>query len=108
MKKKNFGIGVGFAAVLFTAVVLIDFKADEVRQTAAMPAVPQISASQAILVEAETGEVLYERNARERAYPASTTKIMTALLVLETLERYDSPIDQVVTVPREAEGHLCI
>ncbi|MFR7985841.1 MAG: D-alanyl-D-alanine carboxypeptidase family protein [Clostridia bacterium] len=104
MKKKNFGIGVGFAAVLFTAVVLIAFKADEVRQTAAMPAVPQISASQAILVEAETGEVLYERNARERAYPASTTKIMTALLVLETLERYDSPIDQVVTVPREAEG----
>ena len=65
---------------------------------------PQISASQAILVEAETGEVLYERNARERAYPASTTKIMTALLVLETLERYDSPIDQVVTVPREAVG----
>ena len=104
MKKKNFGIGVGFAAVLFTAIVLIAFKADEVRQTAAMPAVPQISASQAILVEAETGEVLYERNARERAYPASTTKIMTALLVLETLERYDSPIDQVVTVPREAEG----
>ena len=104
MKKKNFGIGVGFAAVLFTAIVLIAFKADEVRQTAAMPAVPQISASQAILVEAETGEVLYERNARERAYPASTTKIMTALLVLETLERYDSPIDQVVAVPREAEG----
>ena len=89
MKKKNFGIGVGFAAVLFTAIVLIAFKADEVRQTAAMPAVPQISASQAILVEAETGEVLYERNVRERAYPASTTKIMTALLV---------------TVPREAEG----
>ena len=104
MKKRNIGIGIGIAAVLFTAGLLIALKANAVRQTAAMPAVPQISAAQAILVETETGEVLFERNADERAYPASTTKIMTALLVLETLERYDSPIDQIVTVPQEAEG----
>lgn len=73
------------------------------RQTAAAPA-PAVSAAQAILVDGKTGKVLYERNADEKAYPASTTKIMTALLVLETLEQYDSPIDQKVAVPKEAVG----
>ncbi len=73
------------------------------RQTAAEPA-PDVSAAQAILVDGKTGKVLYEKNADEKAYPASTTKIMTALLVLETLEKYDSPIDQKVAVPKEAVG----
>lgn len=63
-----------------------------------------ISAGQAILIDADTGKVLYEKAADQRAYPASTTKIMTALLTLETLETYDSPIRQKVTIPAEAEG----
>lgn len=63
-----------------------------------------ISAGQAILVDGETGEILYEKNAYERAYPASTTKIMTALVTLETLEENNSPIGQIVEVPRSAQG----
>mgnify|MGYP001781135352 FL=1 len=55
-----------------------------------------ISAVQAILVDGDTGRVLYEKAADQRAYPASTTKIMTALLTLEILEKYDSPLDQKV------------
>ena len=51
-----------------------------------------ISAGQAILIEGDTGRVLYEKCADQKAYPASTTKIMTALVTLEVLERYDSPI----------------
>ena len=47
-----------------------------------------ISAGQAILVDGDTGRVLYEKAADQRAYPASTTKIMTALLTLEILEKY--------------------
>lgn len=66
--------------------------------------VGSISAGQAILMDADTGKVLYEKAADQRAYPASTTKIMTALLTLETLEKYDSPIRQKVTIPAEAEG----
>jgi len=44
---------------------------------------PKIAASAAILIDAETGQVLYEKNADERRPIASTTKIMTALLILE-------------------------
>lgn len=44
---------------------------------------PEISAKAAILMEAETGRVLYEKNADDRMLIASTTKIMTALVVLE-------------------------
>ena len=47
---------------------------------------PDVSAPSAILMEAATGEVLYEKNAHERLAPASVTKIMTLLLVMEALE----------------------
>ena len=46
-----------------------------------------ISAGQALLMDADTGEVLYEKCADQKAYPASTTKIMTALVTLETMEK---------------------
>ena len=64
----------------------------------------EISAGQAILIDGNTGKILYEKAADERAYPASTTKIMTALLTLETLKQYGSPVDQMVTVPENAAG----
>lgn len=63
-----------------------------------------ISAGQAILIDGDTGKVLFEKAADEKAYPASTTKIMTALITLETLEKYGSPIEQKVAIPDEAEG----
>ncbi len=46
-------------------------------------AVPDITAPSAILIDAKTGKVLYEKNADEKRYPASTTKIMTGLLAVE-------------------------
>ena len=42
-----------------------------------------LSAASAVLIEAETGAVLYEKNAREQRARASTTKIMTAILTIE-------------------------
>ena len=47
---------------------------------------PEVSAPSAILMEAATGTVLYEKNSHERLAPASVTKIMTLLLVMEALE----------------------
>jgi len=44
---------------------------------------PQITADAAVLMDALTGQVLYERNGEERRPPASTTKIMTVFLALE-------------------------
>lgn len=65
---------------------------------------PGISASSAIVIDAEDGSVLYEKNADKKAYPASTTKIMTAMLTLETLDELDSPPEQKVAIPSEAVG----
>lgn len=50
---------------------------------------PQIQGTAALLVEPETGTVLYEKNADEQRYPASMTKIMTALVVLEHAQLTD-------------------
>ncbi len=45
---------------------------------------PIVSAASAILIEAETGVILYEKNIHEQHYPASTTKILTTLIAAET------------------------
>lgn len=63
-----------------------------------------ISAGQAILIDEESGKILYEKCADEKAYPASTTKIMTALITLEFLKKNDSPVEQKVVVPTCAQG----
>lgn len=61
------------------------------------PAGPEISAPNAIVMEASTGAVLYEKNADEKHYPASITKIMTTLLALEKC-----PLDETVTFSADA------
>ena len=50
---------------------------------AVFAAPPQISAPTAILIDSESGRVLYEKNADTKMYPASTTKVMTGLLASE-------------------------
>ena len=42
-----------------------------------------VNCENVILIDADTGRVLYEKNAYSQAYPASTTKILTAILTLE-------------------------
>lgn len=57
-----------------------------------------ISAPSAILIEASTGEVIFEQNADERRSPASITKIMTLLLTFEQLEEGKINLsDEVIT-----------
>ena len=46
----------------------------------------ELTAPSAILIEASTGQVIYEKNATEQRSPASITKIMTLLLTFEALE----------------------
>ena len=58
-----------------------------------------VSAKSAILLDAQTGRVLYERNADQQSLIASTTKIMTALLVCEQTNVLDR-----VRIPKEAVG----
>ncbi len=42
-----------------------------------------------LLMESKTGKIIYEKNAYEKMFPASTTKIMTAILALEHCELTD-------------------
>jgi D-alanyl-D-alanine carboxypeptidase len=56
-----------------------------------------ITAGAAILIDSSTGKILYSKNENEKMYPASTTKIMTAILTLENCN-----LDDVVTVEYEA------
>ncbi|MBE5894548.1 MAG: D-alanyl-D-alanine carboxypeptidase [Lachnospiraceae bacterium] len=59
---------------------------------------PEISAPSAVLMEASTGAIIYEKDADERRSPASITKIMTLLLVFESLEKGEIALtDEVVT-----------
>ncbi len=46
---------------------------------------PEITAQAAIVIEASTGRVIWEKNADERLYPASMTKMMTGILALEQM-----------------------
>ena len=56
----------------------------------------------AILLDANHGDVLYDVKSGERAYPASTTKLMTCLLVLEAVQSGQLTLETVVTVPGDA------
>ncbi len=56
-----------------------------------------ITGESGIVMEASTGIVLYEKNINDVHYPASITKIMTALLAIENCE-----MDEIVTIPHEA------
>ena len=58
-----------------------------------------ISAQKAILLDAQTGRVLYEKDADSRSLIASTTKIMTALVVCRRCNVLDR-----VQIPKEAVG----
>lgn len=53
---------------------------------AAASAAPEIAAPSAILMEASTGQILYEKDAHVRLAPASVTKVMTLLLTMEALD----------------------
>ena len=62
------------------------------------------SSKSAILIEASTGEILYEKNANERLKPASMTKMMTLLLTFEAMEREDLKLEDEVIVSMNASG----
>lgn len=61
------------------------------------PVGPKTSAQSAILMDADTGVILYAKNIHEKLYPASTTKILTCLLAMER-----GNLDDMVTFSHDA------
>lgn len=86
--KKTKAFARAFAASLLTFVTIIG----SINITYAEK--PQITATAAILIDAQTGNVLYEKNAEKKMYPASTTKIMTALVALDAVKNQEISLDQ--------------
>ena len=58
---------------------------------------PEISTDAAILIDSSSEKVLYSKNENQKMYPASTTKILTAILIIENCN-----LNDVVTVPYDA------
>ena len=83
-----------FIVLLCTFLILIPFEnvlsADIANQ-------PSISANASILIDNKTNKVLYSKNENKKMYPASTTKILTAILVIE-----NSNLDDLVTASYDA------
>ena len=70
---------------------------------AAQPAL-DLSAASAVLMEKETGTLLYEKASHEKLEPASVTKVMTLLLIFEALDSGRIAKEDVVTVSAYAAG----
>ena len=69
-----------------------------------------IAAPSAVLMEKETGTVLFEKNADEPGFPASVTKIMTLLLIMEAIDNGVFTPDDTVTASERAAsfGGSCV
>ena len=62
------------------------------------------NAKSAILMEASTGEIIFEKNSHEKLHPASMTKMMSMLLILENIEKGVINWDDIVTVSSNASS----
>ena len=69
--------------------VILEYKQDE---QSIMNGIPEIGCKAAYIAEPTTGKVIYEKNSHEKMFPASTTKILTALVVLENCKLTDKAV----------------
>lgn len=100
------------AAVLLSVLICVPLSAgvyaedlpDMTALETAAPVDNSLPAKSAILIEQESGRVLFEKNADEVLPPASITKVMTLLLVMEALDEGRISIDDMVTCSEHAES----
>ena len=81
---------------LFTSLGISSVRADDVKLAE--------SAKSAVLIEASTGQILFEKNADEKLHPASMTKMMSMLLIVEAIEDGVIEWDQIVQVSENASS----
>lgn len=60
------------------------------------------NAESSILMEASTGEIIYEKNKDERLAPASMTKMMSLIIIMEEIEKGNLKLNQIITVSENA------
>ena len=73
------------------------------------PSAPEISSASGVLMEASSGQVLFDKSMNEIRYPASTTKVMTALIILENIPDLNKNITFTdIILPDLAPGNSTI
>ena len=85
---RKFLCGMLASALLISVCPVNSVKADSV----SWPIAPEITSPAAVVIEASTGTILYNKAAYDSYYPASTTKLMTAILAIE-----QAPLSDIVT-----------
>lgn len=104
--KKLLSFLLAISLLILPARAMESFNENEWAAVATLKTVEDIplSVPSAILMEKETGEILYELNSHERLAPASVTKVMTMLLVVEAVESGKLALDEMVTATAGATG----
>jgi len=93
-----------FASIilLFMVFSAIPVAAEEKENDSSHPGNLSGDAKSAILIERDTGEILFDENAHEKLPPASMTKIMTLLIIMEAIEQGNLSKDEMVRVSEKA------
>lgn len=93
------------AAALFVTALPVTAPADDLTPTPAVstawPKPPEIESAAAVVMEASTGTIIYNKGAYDAHYPASTTKLMTSLLAIE-----QCPLSDVVTCSKDSVNSI--
>jgi D-alanyl-D-alanine carboxypeptidase len=90
---KRIIIYLSIIAILFSNTQYVQGEEEDkkvVEAIATYPEAPEINGHSGILIDIDTGAILYSKNAHEKMYPASITKIMTTLLAVENLAMEDT------------------
>ena len=97
-------LSVFFLCILTFVTVLTPFAAAEETEEDGVVVMPtiEIPAKASLLIDPETEEILHQDNIHERLYPASLTKIMSTLLVLEAVDSGKLTMDQEITATASA------
>ena len=98
-------LSVFFLSILVLVTILSPFAAAEETEEESGPVVMptiDIPSKASLLIDPETEEILHQENIHERLYPASLTKIMSTLLVLEAVDSGKLTMDQKITATASA------
>lgn len=90
------------ASILTALLLCFLLAAPAAAMDAQDPAAPEVASPSAVLIERETGTVLYAKDETERRPPASVTKVMTLLLIAEAVDSGELALDDMVTASERA------
>ncbi|MDI3256710.1 MAG: D-alanyl-D-alanine carboxypeptidase family protein [Kyrpidia sp.] len=93
---------VGVVAVILAAAIAVTGPAAQVLASPTWPAPPHLSVPSAVLMDAATGQILYEKGAQDKRYPASMTKMMTLYLTFEAIHQGKVHLEDIVPISSNA------